>query len=161
MTQPETWQITLNPILRLPLHFYWRLTRGMTLGVRAIATDAQGRICLVRHTYTPGWQLPGGGVEPGETAEDALMRELGEEAAIAPLSPPRLIGLFHNPNASRRDHVALYSIAELKHLETPRPRLEIADRSFFAPDALPDGTSPATLRRIAEWRDNTAPASTW
>lgn len=151
----------MNPFLRSPLHLYWRLTRAMTLGVRAIATDAQGRICLVRHTYTPGWLLPGGGVEPGETAGEALERELREEAAIAPRSTPRLIGLYHNPGSSRRDHVALYSVTDIAHLDIPRPRLEIAERGFFPPGALPEGTSPATLRRITEWVEGHPAGSTW
>ena len=151
----------MHPLLRAPLHLFWRLTRGMTLGVRVIATDAQGRICLVRHTYTPGWQLPGGGVEPGENAGDALARELREEAAIALAGTPVLLGLFHNKAASRRDHVALYLAETITHLDTPRPRFEIAERGFFALDALPGETSPATLRRIAEWREGRIPAAEW
>ncbi|MEM9842987.1 MAG: NUDIX domain-containing protein, partial [Pseudomonadota bacterium] len=37
----------------------------MTLGVRAIVENAEGQVLLVRHTYTPGLYLPGGGVERG------------------------------------------------------------------------------------------------
>jgi 8-oxo-dGTP pyrophosphatase MutT (NUDIX family) len=36
----------------------------------------------------PGWQLPGGGVEPGETMAEALARELVEEGNIEILEPP-------------------------------------------------------------------------
>ncbi len=158
---PEWSRSALNPFLRAPLHLFWRLTRGMTLGVRAIATDEKGRICLVRHTYTPGWLLPGGGVEPGETMLTALERELREEAAIGLAGTPTLLGLYHNRAASRRDHVALYHAAAITHLDTPRPRFEIAERGFFDLDALPEGTSPATLRRISEWREARAPAAEW
>ena len=28
--------VSMNPLLRIPLHIYWRFTRGMTLGVRAL-----------------------------------------------------------------------------------------------------------------------------
>ena len=48
-------------------HVYFRLARPMTLGVRAAVLDAQDSVLLVRHSYTPGWHMPGGGVEPGET----------------------------------------------------------------------------------------------
>ena len=56
------------------LHVYFAVSRGMTLGVRAACFDEAGRIFLVRHTYVPGWHLPGGGVERGETALDALVK---------------------------------------------------------------------------------------
>src|SRR6187200_446523 len=52
---------------RFILHPWFRLTRGMSLGVRALVRDENGRILLIRHSYAPGWLLPGGGVERGET----------------------------------------------------------------------------------------------
>src|SRR5215211_9381836 len=69
-------------VLRRILHLYWRFSRGLTLGVRAIVLDSANRVFLIRHSYVAGWHLPGGGVEPGETARDALIRELKEEGNI-------------------------------------------------------------------------------
>ena len=48
----------------------------MTLGVRGLVIDADNRIMLVRHTYVPGFYLPGGGVEAGETMAGSLVREM-------------------------------------------------------------------------------------
>ena len=56
----------LEPALRRALHFYWRFARAMTLGVRTLVIDGEGRIFLVKHSYVSGWHLPGGGVEVGE-----------------------------------------------------------------------------------------------
>src|SRR4051812_41703311 len=50
----------LEPILRRVMHFYWRFARGMTLGVRGLVLDGQGRIFLVKHSYVSGWHMPGG-----------------------------------------------------------------------------------------------------
>ena len=50
----------------------------MTLGVRAACFDAEGRIFLVRHTYLPGWYLPGGGVERGALSKEQVAQTLQE-----------------------------------------------------------------------------------
>ena len=86
----------LEPALRRVLHFYWRFARAMTLGVRALVIDGEGRIFLVKHSYVSGWHLPGGGVEAGETLVEALARELREEGNIELTAPPRLHGIFFN-----------------------------------------------------------------
>ena len=92
----------MEPLLRRLFHFYWRFARGMTLGVRAVVLDDEGRVFLVLHSYVSGWHLPGGGVEVGEAALQALERELSEEAGIALMGTPALQGLFFNRHASRR-----------------------------------------------------------
>jgi 8-oxo-dGTP diphosphatase len=51
---------------------------------RAVVLDPDDRILLVRFEFPAKvlWALPGGGVEHGETHEDALRRELAEEAGL-------------------------------------------------------------------------------
>ena len=139
-----------EPAVRRVLHLYWRLSRGMTLGVRAVVIDDEGRVFLVKHTYISGWHLPGGGVEPGETVHDALARELKEEGNIELTGPPILHGLFLNLRISRRDHVALFVVRNFRQPAPPRPDREIMAHGFFAPDALPSDASPGTRARIAE-----------
>ena len=57
----------------------WRITRPLTVGVR-ILLIRDGYVTLVRHTYQDSWYLPGGGVEKRETLEQAIRRELKDEA---------------------------------------------------------------------------------
>ncbi|HEY7298532.1 MAG TPA: NUDIX domain-containing protein [Xanthobacteraceae bacterium] len=122
----------------------------MTLGVRALVIDEQRRILLVQHSYVRGWHLPGGGVEPGETLIDALIRELREEANIEPTAPPRLHGIFFNERVSRRDHVAVYVLQDFRKIGEFVPDREIVAHGFFALDELPNDTTAATRQRIIE-----------
>ncbi|WP_425353800.1 NUDIX domain-containing protein [Ancylobacter gelatini] len=143
------------------LHAFGRFRRGMTLGVRALVIDTKGDILLLRHSYVPGWHLPGGGVERGEAAEQALARELAEETAVEILAPPRLHGLLLNLNHGRRDHVAVYVIEHFRAGTPDVPNREILEVGFFPPAALPAGTTPATRRRIAEVTGGQPAAPYW
>jgi ADP-ribose pyrophosphatase YjhB (NUDIX family) len=132
------------------LHYYWRFTRGMTLGVRGVVLDADGKVFLVRHGYTPGWHFPGGGVEPGESLVEALARELVEEGNLHVTGTPPLHGVFQNAGASRRDHVAVFVVREFEQPAPPFPNWEIPEAGFFPLDRLPEGTSEGSRRRLEE-----------
>src|SRR3954464_7798528 len=109
---------------------YRGLFHALTVGVRGAVIDEHSRVFLVRHTYVRGWHLPGGGVEVGESAQEALRRELREEAGIELTGPPALHGIFFNSNASHRDHVAVYVVRAFSLVEEKRRDLEIAEASF-------------------------------
>jgi 8-oxo-dGTP pyrophosphatase MutT (NUDIX family) len=148
-------------MLRRLFHVYWRFSRGMTVGVRAAVLDSQGRVLLVRHGYVEGWHLPGGGVEPGETVLDALTRELMEEGNVKVAGTPALHGVYFNNAASRRDHVALYVVRDFDFGGPPTPSFEIQDCGFFPVDALPEGTTGATRRRLDEILRGVPVTATW
>ncbi|MFD1883073.1 NUDIX domain-containing protein [Paracoccus pacificus] len=71
------------------------------LAVRAAILSADGRLLMV-NAY-PGqqsdlWALPGGGVEPGQSLPENLIREVAEETGlIIAVGAPILINEFHNP----------------------------------------------------------------
>jgi 8-oxo-dGTP pyrophosphatase MutT (NUDIX family) len=150
-----------GPRITRLMHVYWRFSRGVTLGIRAVVLNERGEVFLVQHSYVPGWHLPGGGVEPGETVAQALGRELMEEGNIALSNPASLHALYFNNRASNRDYVALFVVRQFQQHEAPRPNREIVAHGFFAPDALPAGTTEATARRIAEVLAGEPPASVW
>lgn len=140
----------LGPRIKPLLFRYWRVTRGMTLGVRCALFDEEGRILLVKHTYTPGWHFPGGGVEPGETLIDAVKKEVREETGIELIAAPKLQGVFFNRKGANRDHVALFSCRQWQRTQNPIADHEISDMEFFALDALPPDISVSTARRLNE-----------
>ncbi|MGL4406472.1 MAG: NUDIX domain-containing protein [Notoacmeibacter sp.] len=141
-------------LLRLRNHIFhtlFLLQRPMTLGARVMLFNDRGEICLIKHGYVAGWQLPGGGVDAGETIETAAVRELAEEAGFKPTGPISLFAVYKNEKASKRDHVLLY----VCRLAAPIAGFkidgrEIIDCRFFAADALPQDVTGSTKRRVAE-----------
>lgn len=137
-------------MLQRGLLTFGRFSRGMTLGVRAMLLKQQ-EIVLVRHSYVPGWYLPGGGVEAGESFAEALAREIEEEAGARLTGAAQLFGLYRNGRVDRRDHVALFVCRDWESVATRKvPNLEIAALGSFRVDALPEGTTEATRSRIRE-----------
>ncbi len=145
---------------RYILHPFWRLTRGLTLGVRGVVVDSLGRVLLVRHTYYPGWHFPGGGVERGETVYNALARELFEEAGVKVMGSPRLHGIFANFANFKSDHIAVF-IVDIWHQEDWRHSAEIAEKKMFALDELPENITPGTLRRLSEIFNGAKISQSW
>ncbi len=137
------------------------LRKRLTVGVRAVLLDGK-KVLLVRHTYLPGWQFPGGGVEPAETAETAAARETMEEAGYAVDGRPLLHGFFLNRIAGgARDHVAVYVWREFRSEHEFVPNLEIAECGWFDVEALPRDVEAGTARRLAEIFGRTTPAAEW
>ncbi len=159
-TPPEmrSWRARL--VTRL-VHSYFAIARGMTMGVRAACFDAEGRVFLVRHSYVPGWHMPGGGLERGETAYQALVKELREEGNLEMSGPPELFHVYFNRQTSKRDHVVFYRCRDVRQVSVKKPDMEIVESGFFALDALPSGTTPATRRRLAELSGSAPPAEVW
>ena len=149
-----------KPIRKL-MFSWWLLRRGLTLGVRALVFDPDGKVLLVKHSYVRGWHLPGGGVERGETVQLALTRELEEEAGIIATQPPELHGIFRNGEIFAGDHVVVFVVRAFTQVTPSGSELEIIDRGFFDCAALPEGTSMATKRRLDEVLNRSAPSETW
>ncbi|MFG3496356.1 NUDIX domain-containing protein [Streptomyces sp. NPDC047928] len=70
---------------------------GETLAAGVLLFDAQDRVLLVDPTYKPGWEFPGGVVEPGEAPARAGMREVAEETGLRLASVPRLLVVDWEP----------------------------------------------------------------
>lgn len=84
---------------------------------------SDGRILAMHDERSPYYYLPGGRVKMGETAEQALMRELREELGIAPriLRPLWLNQAFFTEDVDglRYHELCLYFLMDLSDTELP------------------------------------------
>lgn len=136
------------------------LIRRMTIGVRVVMVDGD-KVLLLRHTYIPGWHFPGGGVDPGETVDEAAMREVREETGYQPTGPLKPVGVYRNTIAPGRDHIAVYVCDRFEMAETFVANREIAEIGWFDRAALPSDTSIATRLRISEIFDGAPTRFLW
>ena len=128
---------------------WWWAARPVTLGVKVVLVDPDGRVVLVRHTYQRGWYLPGGGVRRRESFDRAARREIREELDIDVDGSLELVGIYFSTRSFKRDHVVVY--VARRWSGTPRAASrEIAEVRLVTPDDLPADATPATIRRIAE-----------
>ncbi|MGW4184861.1 MULTISPECIES: NUDIX hydrolase [unclassified Streptomyces] len=119
-------------------------TRPLILpGTSVLILDEEGRVLLVERTDIPGWGLPGGLMEPGESYETTGRREVREELGLE-LDEVSLLDVFSGPEYYfRYDHgdevfnvtAAFTAVArgELRLRED-----ELRSAAYFPVDALPD-----------------------
>jgi ADP-ribose pyrophosphatase YjhB (NUDIX family) len=154
-------QKLLQAFERIVMQPYWRLIRGQTLGVQGIVIRSGTEVLLVRQSYAPGWQFPGGGVERSEHLVDALERELLEETGVAIHGAPRLHGIFSNIREFKGDRIVVYIVEHWRQITEPRSKLEILEERFFSINSLPSDLTDGARRRIAEVFESCAISAEW
>ncbi len=143
----------LAPLLWRGQNVRWRLLPSTVVGVKVLLVR-EGQVLLVRHTYLPGWHLPGGGVKRHEELSAAARREAREEAG-ATFNELRLFGAYTEPAKGKNGYVLVFVSNDF--LLRPARSWEIADLRFFPAGALPPDTDPSTRRRIAEFMAGDGP----
>ncbi|WP_030720696.1 NUDIX domain-containing protein [Streptomyces sp. NRRL S-237] len=109
--------------------------------VTAVALDSDGRVLLIHRTDNDLWALPGGGVDTGESAADAAVRETREETGFD-IEVTGLVGLYTDPR-----HVIAYDDGEVRQQFSicfsarivggeRRTSGESKEVAFLAPDEL-------------------------
>jgi 8-oxo-dGTP diphosphatase len=114
--------------------------------------DEGGRVLLVRPSYKPGWDIPGGYLHPGETPTEAAAREVSEELGI---KPPigRLLVVDWAPHPDEGDKILfVFDGGQLTPEHIAQIELdpaEIAEYAYHDPALIGQLLIPRLARRIA------------
>jgi 8-oxo-dGTP pyrophosphatase MutT (NUDIX family) len=102
---------------------------------------------LVKLRYASGWRLAGGGRHAGESAEDAVLRELREEIGMVAHGRVRLACELEQVADFRKDLASVLVVEDVRY--RPHWSWEIERVIEVPPDALPPGMSPLAAEWIA------------
>lgn len=138
-------------LLYLAFKIYCFLFRPVRMGVRVVMIQ-EGKVWLVRHTYLPGWFLPGGGLDRGETLEEAARREAREETG-GELNDVTLLGVYTNFVQWKTDHTAVFLCGDFTI--TGKSDGEIAEVRSFSLNALPKETYISHRNLLEKYRSGT------
>lgn len=120
----------------------WFVTRPEVRGADAVALTPRGTIVLVRPTYRRGWVLPGGCLKPGEGAEAAVLRELGEEIGLLRHASFERAGTLRHRSDFRRASSDVFVLRGVEY-RPPAWSFEVEEVREFPPGALPPDLTPA------------------
>lgn len=107
-----------------------------------------GQVLLARRRDIGWWNLPGGGVESGETVDEGLLREVREEVC-AEVEIARLVGVYSKPI---KDEVVLTFLCHLRagQDESLGTSDEVDALLWCDPQSLPDHMLPKHRQRVED-----------
>ena len=95
----------------------------------------EGVVLIKRKNSPPGWALPGGFIDYGESAQDAAVREAREETTLH-IKDLKLFGVYSDPNRDPRHHT-LTVVFTARAKGTPQAHDDAADIGVFTRGTLP------------------------
>jgi 8-oxo-dGTP diphosphatase len=116
-----------------------------------VIIEINARIVLIeRKNYPPGWAIPGGFVDVGESVEAAAIREMREETSLD-VELTDLLGVYSRPDRDPRGHtVSLVYVGRAQG--APRADDDAKNAGLFALDALPAPLAFDHVEILADYR---------
>ena len=134
-------------------------TKILVPGIRALIFDAKQNLLLERQASFGSWALPHGCIDVGESALDALKREVKEETGLS-IQRAEPFGLYSDPKYSvtypNGDEVQTFTIAFLVKEwsgELAVDGEEVAELRFFPLNKLPENLYPIHVETIVDYQD--------
>ncbi|MFF3918645.1 NUDIX domain-containing protein [Streptomyces sp. NPDC001852] len=123
-----------------------------TMSAAAVLRDGEGRFLIVKPGYKPGWNLPGGGVDKGETPAQAARRELLEELGIDQAIGRLLVSAFVRTPAGGHMYFVFDGgvLGEEQRDSIVLQESELTDYRFSAPDEIGPDEIPPAVRPVWE-----------
>ncbi|MEI7054849.1 NUDIX domain-containing protein [Nocardioides sp. CCNWLW239] len=122
---------------------------GPVITVAAVVfRDGEGRMLAVRKNGTTSFMLPGGKLEPGESAAQAAVREVAEELGVRlQVEDLTLLGEFEADAANEPGHLVRSTVFTWAGEVTPDAAAEIAELRWATLAEIIDGAEFAPLTR--------------
>lgn len=145
---------------------YYNSLPAKRMGAGCLFFNARRHILLVKPTYKPGWEVPGGIVELNESPRRCCAREVLEELGLLRDIGRILIVEYNDPNPPKTESLMfIFDGGVLSEDEIGRIQLQASELStfqFFPPDSLPDEMSATLKRRVeAAWQQAVQPTDAY
>ena len=122
--------------------------------VAAVIRDGAGQLLLHEKASGEGWSLPAGAIEPGETPQEAVIREVREETGLV-VAPVGILGVFGGhgfrhtyPNGDEVEYVVTLFRCAVVEAGGHWTDSETKALGYFTPDTLPPLTPAYPLSAL-------------
>ncbi|GEM_PF-2831682 len=107
-------------------------------------------VMLIKTTYRPHWEFPGGAIDKGENAEEAAIREAVEEAGIVVSRVAKKLGTYTGHAYMQKVTYHVFIAGGWMENNKWASGFEIAERKFFSLHELPKNIAPGARNRLEE-----------